>query len=152
MRKRHVVVDSHGLPLAVVVTGAQVHDGALAGGGAALMAAREAVDAAAARLGLRARLGVVWADGVYRGSVQIIARACGFRRELVERPDDKAAREPGVAHLSKRWLVERTFGWVLGCRRLAFDYEYKTANSEGMLWVRTVQLMLNRIWPKISTS
>ena len=151
-RKRHVVVDSHGLPLAVVVTGAQVHDAALAGGGAVLRATRAAVDAAAARLGVRARLGVIWADGVYRGSARVVAQACRFDLRLVERPGDKAGRAPGFAHLSKRWVVERTFGWVLGCRRLEFDHEYKTANSEGMLWVRTLQLMLNRIWPRKTAS
>jgi putative transposase len=53
----------------------------------------------------------------------------------------------GFEPLPKRWVVERTFAWFFSFRRLLFDLEYKLANSEGMLWVASIRIMLNRLWP-----
>lgn len=126
------------------MTGAHVQDNEPAGAGAALVRLRAAADAQAARLRQCARLGVVYADGIYRGSADLFARLCGLALVRVERT---AGAGTGFERLPKRWVVERTFGWLLGCRRLEFDHEYKVVNSEAMIWVRAIQLMLNRIWP-----
>ena len=54
----------------------------------------------------------------------------------------------GWVLLPKRWVVERSFAWLFNFRRLLFDLEYKVVNSESMIWLASIQLMLNRIWPR----
>jgi putative transposase len=51
----------------------------------------------------------------------------------------------GFAVLPKRWVVERTFGWFEGYRRLSKDYERLVANSEAMVKLAMIRLMLNRL-------
>ncbi len=142
-RKRHVAVDSLGLPLALVVTGAQVQDSEPEAAGTLFVRLREATDRARERLGGRwPRLRVLFGDKNYRGSADLWAKQTGFALRRVERKD--AGFEP----LPKRWVVERSFGWFFNFRRLLFDLEYKVANSEGMLWLAGINVMLNRIWPR----
>ena len=47
--------------------------------------------------------------------------------------------------LRRRWVVERTFGWLMRYRRLARDYERTTANSEAMIYWATVIIMTRRL-------
>lgn len=130
-RKRHLLVDTLGLPLSVYVTSADVQDRA----GARLLLAG---------LGpLVPRLKKIWADGAYGG--EKLAKWCeeqgGWELEIVGR--DREAR--GFQALPKRWVVERTFGWLRRDRRLAKDYERKAQTSETLIEVALIRLMLRRL-------
>ena len=84
----------------------------------------------------------IYADGGYQGPklAHAIARTGAWRLEIVKRSD---------AHrfvvLPKRWIVERTFGWLGGYRCLSKDYEYLTATSEAVIHVALIHLMLRRL-------
>lgn len=130
-RKRHPLVDTLGLPLSVCVTPADVQDRA----GARLLLA-----------GLKPlvpNLKKIWADGAYGGAN--LARWCeeqgGWQLEVVER--DRKVR--GFEVLPKRWIVERTFGWLRRDRRLGKDYERKVQTSETLIEVAMIRLMLRRL-------
>jgi putative transposase len=130
-RKRHLLVDTLGLALSVCVTPADVQDRA----GARLLLAG---------LGsLVPRLKKIWADGAYSGKE--LARWCeeqgGWEIEVVKR--NKKAK--GFEVLPKRWIVERTFGWLRRDRRLAKDYERKVQTSETLIEVAMIRLMLRRL-------
>ncbi len=133
-RKRHLLVDTLGLPLSVYVTPADVQDRA----GARLLLA-----------GLKPlvpNLKKIWADGAYGG--EKLAKWCeeqgGWELEVVER--DKEAR--GFEVLAKRWIVERTFAWLVRNRRLVKDYERKVQTSETLIEVAMIRLMLRRLAKK----
>jgi transposase len=123
-RKRHLVVDTLGLLLVVMVTSAAVQDRQ---GGRAILAL------------LAARfpgVALVWADGGYANKIDsgILAWArekLGLLLEIVKRSDDVT----GFQVLPRRWVVERTFGWLIRNRRLARDYERLTDTSEAMIKV-----------------
>ena len=130
-RKRHLLVDTLGLPLSIYVTPADVQDRV----GARLLLAG---------LGpLVPRLKKIWADGAYSGKE--LAKWCeeqgGWELEVVER--DKEAK--GFEVLPKRWIVERTFGWLRRDRRLAKDYERKVQTSETLIEVAIIRLILRRL-------
>ena len=129
-RKRHVVVDSLGLLLAVVVTAASVQDR----------------DGACRLLGLlRERfstISLVWADGGYAGRLVSWAyQVLALTVTIVKRSDDTT----GFVVLPRRWVVERTFGWLMRYRRLARDYERTIAHHEAMIWWATVFIMTRRL-------
>jgi putative transposase len=133
-RKRHLVVDTLGLILAVVVHGANVqdHDGAVP------------VLGAVGRLKARfRRLKVIFADGAYgRNDLPECVRAAfGWLLQTVPRPADAK----GFVVLPKRWIVERTFGWLGRYRRHSKDYERDTASSEAMIHIAMTHLMLRRL-------
>lgn len=133
-RKRHVIVDTMGLLLVVAVTSASVQDRA---GGRAVLARLAA--------GFRT-ISLVWADGGYANSIDSTllswARdALDIVVEIVKRTDDVK----GFKVLPRRWVVERTFGWLVRNRRLARDYERLTATSEAMIKVAMIRLMLVRL-------
>ncbi|MFE1788074.1 transposase [Streptomyces sp. NPDC059525] len=119
-RKRHIVVDTLGLLPAVTVTAASVTD-------------REAGQTLLVRLHERHwRITRVWADGGYTGQLVDFARSV-LRTALtvVKRGDDTT----GFVVLPKRWLVERTFAWLMHSRRLARGYETRTDSAAAMsLW------------------
>jgi putative transposase len=130
-RKRHLLVDTLGLALSDYVTPADVQDRA----GARLLLG-----------GLKPlvpRLKKIWADGAYSG--RELAKWCeeqgGWEIEVVER--DKEAK--GFEVVAKRWIVERTFGWLVRNRRLAKDYERKVQTSETLIEVAMIRLMLRRL-------
>lgn len=131
-RKRHIVTDTLGLLLAVVVTAANVSDG-------------RAAPAVLDRLTLpdRSRLEVVFADGRYHDTVceGWFAENPGCRLEVVSRPPE--AR--GFVPLHKRWAVERTFAWLVGHRRLVRDYERRVWSSETRVRVASISMMMNRL-------
>jgi putative transposase len=136
-RKRHIGVDTLGLLLAVVVTGAGVDDA-------------RAAPRVLEQLGGRRcpRLAVVWGDSKYHNHDLNAWKAdrpeLPWRLEIVSRPP--AAK--GFVLLPKRWVVERTFAWLGRARRLSRDYERHTASSECMVRIRGIQLLLNRMAPK----
>jgi transposase len=133
-RKRHLIVDTMGLLLVVMVTSASVNDRP---GGRRILH----------RLaGMFRTIALVWADGGYANSVDstLLSWAndkLGILLEIVRRTDDVK----GFKVLPRRWAVERTFGWLVRNRRLARDYERLTANSEAMIKVAMIRLMAIRL-------
>ena len=85
----------------------------------------------------------IWADGAYSG--EELARWCeergGWKLEIVER--DREAE--GFEVLPKRWIVERTFSWLIRNRRLSKDYERMAQTSETLIDVATIRLILRRL-------
>jgi transposase len=133
-RKRHLLVDTLGLLLHVVVHSASVQDRA----GAKLV-----LSGARVRFPL---LGLVWVDGGYVNSVDAglvgwAARTEGIEVVAVPRNADVK----GFQVLPRRWVVERTFGWLTRCRRLARDYERKTTHAEAMVKFAMIRLMAARL-------
>jgi putative transposase len=126
-RKRHILVDTLGLLIIVLVTSAGVadRDGATA-----------IFDAIAGTL---PRLKRVWADQSYAGMlVEWVHRFFAFVLDIVRRPE----QQQGFEVLPKRWIVERTFGWFNRYRRLSKDYERRMDVSEGMVYLASIRRML----------
>ncbi len=134
-RKRHIVVDTLGLLMVVAVSAASADDGTSA---PLVLGRLDEVH--------RSRLEVIWADSKYRNNALddwIETANPGWRLEVVGRP--KGAK--GFVLLPKRWVVERTFGWLMRRRRLGRDHERRTDSSESMVKLASVSLMLNRLAP-----
>lgn len=135
-RKRHIAVDTLGLLLIVVVTGAQVHDA---------VAAMEL----ASHLNRTnyPRLAKIWADSKYHNHA-LYAHIkdnvdCTWELEIVSRPDNTK----GWLLLPKRWVVERTFAWLGRYRINSKEYERLTRSSESQIYISSIQLMLRRLKP-----
>jgi len=125
-----VLVDTLGLVLIAVVHPASTQDRDGAQG--VLLEAR----------GRFPRLRVIWVDGGYAGKLRAWAkRVCGWLLETVRRP----VGSKGFVLLPRRWVVERTFAWLLRYRRLARDYEYAVETSEAMIYVAMIHLMARRL-------
>lgn len=123
-RKRHVIVDCLGLLLMVLVTAADVTD-------------RDAACGMLERLRSRHRkITLVWADGGYTGRlVTWAAEHLRIALTVIKRSDDTH----GFTVLPRRWVVERTLGWLMRSRRLARDYETLPTSSEALaLWSMTM--------------
>ena len=92
-----------------------------------------------------ARLKKIWADGAYTG--EKLAGWCEQRGEweleIVER--SSSTDTEGFAVLPRRWIVERTFGWLMRNRRLSKDYERKVQSSETFIEVAMIRLILTRL-------
>lgn len=131
-RKRHLLVDTLGLLLAVVVTAASVSDPA----GARLLFQRLG--------GGCKKLRRIWVDGSYRGQlVTWVLLHCSFLLQPVLRSDD----HKGFVVLPRRWVVERTFAWLSQCRRLSKDYEVLPESSEAWIYLAMTRLMIRRLAP-----
>ena len=133
-RKRHLWVDSLGLVLAVLVTGADVHD------------SRAACTLFHLRLWDELpRLEVVYTDTHYTAHYldEEVFDVAPFRRVVVSRPEGSE----GWVKLPQRWVVERTFAWLNRSRRLSKDYEREPASSEAMIQASMIHLMLRRLCP-----
>jgi transposase len=133
-RKRHIVTGTLGLLLAVMVTSASVQD---RHGGKAIL------ERLAARY---PGITLIWADAGYAskidsGLVTWARTAIGIVLEIVKRSDDVT----GFQVLPRRWVVERTFGWLVRNRRLSRDYERLTGNSEAMIKIAMIRLMATRL-------
>ena len=134
-RKRHIVVDSLGLLLAVAVTAANLDDGTHAPRVLGKVRAQAFP-----------RLKALFGDNKYNNRTldRWMARErVGYRLEVRSRPAD----QKGFVPLKVRWVVERTFAWLGRCRRLSKDYEYETAHSEAWIQISTIHLMLRRLRP-----
>lgn len=127
------MVDTVGNLLALKVTTADVQDR----------------DGARQLLGPLARshgwLKLIWADGGYAGKlveeVAAIPRHRRIKLEIVKRSDDMK----GFKVLPKRWIVERTFGWLIQSRRLIRDHEVRIDHSEAMIYLSMCRRMLAKI-------
>jgi putative transposase len=86
-------------------------------------------------------LKLIWADGAYASIVEMVHRHFGWVLEIVKRPEN--AKEFQV--LPRRWVIERTFGWLGRYRRLARDYEHTTSSSESMVYIVSVRRMLRMV-------
>jgi len=136
-RKRHVLVDVLGLVLAVLVLPADVQD--RDGGWKVLWAAHPAYPS----------ITKVWADGAYAG--ELVRRANDELKIEVE-----VVKPPPNTHtfklLPRRWVVERTFGWLNRERRLSKDYERLPSTTEAWVNVAMVRLMTRRLSHPIGES
>jgi transposase len=134
-RKRHIVVDSMGLLLAVLVTAASVDDAC-----------------AAQRLFSRlegqpvGKMRRVFADNKYHNFAlyEWVQNNASWNLVIVRRPDGTK----GWVDLPLRWTVERTFAWLGRCRRLSQDREKSVVSSEAFVKLAMIHLMLNRLEPK----
>ena len=131
-RKRHLLVDTLGLLLFVVVTAASVQD-------------RDGAQALLGRLpGACKKLRRIWVDGGYRGPklgtwVEKYLRRLSL--QVVLRPEERK----GFVLLPRRWVVERTLAWLNQYRRLSKDYERLTASSEAMIYIAMTRIMVRRL-------
>ena len=134
-RKRHVVVDSMGLLLAVLVTAASVDDARAA---AQLFARLEGQP--------MSRVRRMFADNKYHNFTlyEWVEKKARWDLVIVRRPDG----EKGWVKLPIRWTVERTFAWLGKCRRLSKDRERSVLSSEAFIKLAMIHLMLNRLQPK----
>jgi len=90
------------------------------------------------------RLVLIWADGGYAGKLVVwVQETFGWMLEIVKRSDDMT----GFVVLPKRWIVERTLGWLGRYRRHSKDYEYLEQSSEAMIMIAMINLMLHRLAP-----
>ena len=136
-RKRHLLIDTDGLLLSVLVHSAGIQDR----DGAKLV-----LDACKDRY---PRLTHVWADGGYRGQlVEWVKNEHGWTLEIVE----KSPAQKGFQVLPRRWVharvnvvVERTFAWLGRYRRLAKDYDLLPATSQTWIYLAMTHLMLKRL-------
>ena len=131
-RKRHVLTDTLGLLMVVVVTAANVQDKA-----GALAALKQLG-------GAGKKLRRIWTDGAYRtGRGHLASWAASHRLALTAVTPPEGQR--GFTVLPRRWVVERTFGWLFQSRRLSKDYERLPKTSEAMIYLAMMRLMLRRL-------
>jgi putative transposase len=133
-RKRHIVVDVLGLLLTVVVHSAGIPDGA----GGKLVLQRLFATIKRNVHNRWCRLKLIWADGAYEGIAAYVRKQFGWRLEVVRRP----AEAKGFTVLPRRWVVERSFGWLGRYRRLCRDFEHTTVSSEAMVYVASIRRTL----------
>ncbi len=121
-----------GLILAVVVHAANIQD-------------RDGAKLVLGKLrGRYGRLKLIWADGGYAGKlIEWTASFGNWVLEIVKRSDDVI----GFVVLPRRWIVERTFGWIGRYRRMSKDYEMLPASGEAMILIVMINLMVHRLAP-----
>jgi transposase len=129
-RGRHLIVDTEGWPLALAVTAASVSDKA----GAKLVVSRLIL--------LVTTLQLMWADACYGGGPlrDWMTKTAGITLDIVKRTSPHTFQV-----VKRRWVVERTFGWLMRYRRLARDYERTIEHHEAMVYWATVFIMTKRL-------
>lgn len=128
-RKRHLVVDSLGLPIGISVTSAQVHDGQ--GGFELLWQVDESSD----------RLQIICADLAYRGEFsEVVENIYKWKIEITQKPESAQ----GFVPQKGRWQVERSISWLSFFRRLAKDYERTTASAVAFIQLAFCSIILAR--------
>jgi putative transposase len=126
-RKRHIVVDSEGLLLAVYVGAANENDG------------KEGVKLLPELQVNYENVKKITSDGAYRKTFEIEAKSCGIEVEITQKPES----QQGFVPQKDRWQVERSFAWLNFYRRLSKDYEKKAQNSEIMIKLAFISMILN---------
>ncbi len=129
-RGRHIIVDTGGWLLALAVVAASASGKA----GAKLLAVRLAA--------MFTTLQLMWADACYDGKPlrDFMSKTAGITLEIVKRTSPHTFQV-----IRRRWVVERTFGWLMRYRRLARDYERRTEHHEAMVYWATVFIMTRRL-------
>jgi putative transposase len=133
--KRHIIVDTLGLLLVVVVSAASADDGTFAPEVLGRLTAEH-----------RSRLDLIWADGKYhnrRLSGWLVSSKAGYRIEVISRP----AGSKGFVKLPRRWVVERSFAWLGRYRRNSRDDERYPHTSESMIRISSIHRMLRLLRP-----
>ena len=131
-RKEHIVVDTLGIPMAVAVHEANLHDS---------KGAPKVIEKLEHKFPRHRK---ILADGGYQGTLgDWEARKFGWVVEVVLRPDECPSK---FQVLPKRWIVERTFSWLENFRRLTIDYEYLAETAEAMVQLACVQIILNKFF------
>ena len=127
----HILVDTQGLILAVVVTEANAPERLMAV--ACLMENLEELF----------DLKLLWVDGGYRGRnfARVVEQLCNAKVEIIKRSDDAC----GFQVLPRRWVVERTFSWLVSSRRLNLDYKLLPEVSESLIYAAMIRIMLRRL-------
>ena len=124
------MVDTLGLIWGLAVVSAKVSDAA---------GAKQVFAQVAAQL---PRWQVVWVDGGYKDRIEPwVEKHCEFRIEVIERDKE----QKGWQLLPKRWVVERTYGWLNRWRGLAKEYDYCPRTSEAKILLAMCRLMLRRL-------
>jgi putative transposase len=145
-RKRHLLVDTLGLVVKAHVTPADVGD-------------RDGAARLLGRLDRRRfpRLAHGWADQGYRGAfldqvkqtfgitLEVVARADGGRRRRWLPPGVEPPVVPAFQVVPRRWVIERTFGWLGRFRRLGKDYEFLPATSEAVIYLAMIHILVRRL-------
>lgn len=130
-RKRHILVDTLGNLLDVVVSAANVGD---RDGAKALLTKVERQ--------IALRLLKIWADKGYQGDLAVwLHQEWAIALEIVGADPSQI----GFAVQPRRWVVERTFAWFGKFRRLSKDYEYHPICSEGFIYLASIRTLLNRL-------
>ena len=128
-RKRHIITDTNGLLLSVVVHAANEYDGKMA---------FDVINTLKYRF---ERMQKIYADGGYRGDelAEKLKKDLNYELEITLRSDKSTEFKP----LPKRWVIERCFAWLNGFRRLSKDYEKLTETCEAMIMIAFICLMVN---------
>ncbi|MGO8948221.1 MAG: IS5 family transposase [Ktedonobacterales bacterium] len=144
-RKRHLLVDTLGLLLGVLVHPADLQDRATAPW--LLRHLQPSLP----------RLELIWADSAYLGPLQRrVWEAFGWRLQVVEHPgggrgswlradQEPPVRQPGCHPAPHRWIVERTIAWIGRNRRMSKEYDFLPISSEAWIYVSMIRLMLKRL-------
>ena len=133
--KRHIVVDTLGLLLVVVVSAASADDGTFAPRVLSRLTTEH-----------RTRLKLVWADSKYHNQHLydwLAETETDYWIEVIGRPSGSV----GFVKLPRRWVVERTFAWIGRYRRNSRDYERYAESSESMIRISSIQRMLRFLKP-----
>lgn len=133
-RKRFMTVDTLGLVLRVLVTAANVAE--REGGKQVLKKVKQMNQKIS-------RLTTIWVDSGFDG-MPFMQWVMDFYRwviQVVLRPK----KHKGFVLLPKRWVIERTFGWLMGCRRLVRDYELLPQTSETFIYLAMIRIMVRRL-------
>ena len=129
-----MTVDTLGLVLRVLVTAADV--GERSGGKQVLKRVKQSNTNIS-------RLTTIWVDGGFNGEpfMQWVMNFCRWVIQVVLRPE----QTKGFVLLKKRWVVERTFAWLMGYRRLVRDYELLPETSETFIYIAMIRIMVRRL-------
>jgi putative transposase len=126
-----VVVDTLGLIWGLAVLPADVQD-------------RDGAKVVLGRLPALPRLAVIWADGAYAAVAEWIGQQFGWVLTTILRP----LNAKGYVHLPKRWIAERTLGWLGRYRRLSKDYEHTLQSSEAWIYLAMTHRMARLFAPR----
>lgn len=133
-RKRHIVVDVLGLPLAITITPANVHDS---------VGGKRAIERVGDWFGTK-KIKKVYADGGYQGpKFKNLVKSALNAKVSISKGIGKAMQ--GFLPIKKRWVVERSFAWLCDYRRLDKDQERLAKNSRTMIQWAFINLMLGRL-------
>ena len=142
-RKRHILVDTFGHLLRVVVHSAGIHDRS----GLALLVGP-------AEQARSPRLEKIFLDKGYRGTGVKYLESLGLKGEVVTHKEDRPSYyltsqetvplSKGFRVLPRRWVVERCFAWYGLCRRLSKEYDYLTQTTEAWIYLRAAMLIVNK--------
>lgn len=132
-RKQQTVVDTLGLPMAIAIHEANIHDS---------VGAESVVKVLADRF---PRLKKILADGAYRGEAlsDKVMKTLGCELSIVLRPNESSKK---FSVIPKRWIVERSFAWIENFRRVALDYEFFSQSSLAMLQIAFSAIMLKKLF------